>query len=65
MTRSNSKKIKKVWRRKYRGWIITHDPYGTLACYREAGNTLEWCYFGCSVDVIKMEIDKREALAND
>lgn len=50
----------KRWAIHYKGWCITHDPYGALACYREAGDTLEWCYFGCSVDVIKMAIDRRE-----
>ena len=54
----------KKWKTFYKGWCITHDPYGTLACYRMDGNTLEWCYFGCSVDVIKMAIDRREATAN-
>ena len=52
------------WSIKYRGWLITHDPYGTLACYRLDGSPLRWCYFGCSVDVIKRRIDEREYLAN-
>lgn len=55
----------KRWGIKYKGWLITHDPYGTLACYRLEGDALEWCYFGCSVDVIKMEIDRREWLAQE
>ena len=50
------------WRITYRGWRITHDPLGCLACYRLAGKEIRWCYFGCSVDVIKMEIDRRENL---
>ena len=53
---------KRAWGINYKGWRITHDPYGTLACYRLAGEGLEWCYFGCSVDVIKLAIDRREAL---
>lgn len=52
---------KRRWAINYKGWCITHDPYGTLACYRLDGDTLEWCYFGCSVDVIKFMIDRREA----
>ena len=54
--------MSKGWKLYYKGWVITHDPYGALACYRRAGVMLEWCYFGCSVDVIKMEIDRREML---
>ena len=56
---------KRRWERRYKGWVITHDPYGMLACYREEGPELRWCYFGCSVDVIKMEIDRREFLADE
>lgn len=54
---------KRRWTIKYKGWIITHDPYGALACYRMGDTPLCWCYFGCSVDVIKRQIDKREYLA--
>lgn len=55
---------KRRWSIKYKGWIITHDPYGTLACYRLEGEELRWCYLGCSVDVIKRRIDEREMIAN-
>lgn len=55
--------MNRKWKINYKGWVITHDPYGTLACYRRDGDALEWCYFGCSVDVIKMEIDRREYIA--
>ena len=58
------KNSKRRWAINYKGWIITHDPYGTLACYRSGYDApLHWCYFGCSVDVIKRQIDKREYLA--
>ena len=56
--------MKREWKIYYKGWVIKHDPYGALACYRLAGDDLEWCYFGSSVDVIKMEIDRREYLAS-
>lgn len=56
--------MRKTWKINYKGWVITHDPCGALACYRLDGDTLQRCYFGCSVDVIKMEIDRREYLAN-
>ena len=55
--------MKQKWKIHYKGWVITHDPFGALACYRSEGTELTWCYFGCSVDVIKMEIDRREYLA--
>lgn len=55
--------MNKTWKIRYHGWIITHDAYGTLACYREAGDSIIWCYFGCSLDVIKREIDLREYYA--
>lgn len=56
--------MKRTWRIRYKGWIITHDPLGTLACYRDDGSPIVWCYFGCSVDVIKLMIDRREHTAN-
>ena len=54
----------KVWHINYNGWRITHDPYGNLACYRIAGDVLEWCYFGDTLAEIKEEIDRREMLVN-
>lgn len=54
----------KNWKVRYNGWIITHDPMGKLACYREEGNTLEWCYFDNTMEEIKRKIDEREYLAN-
>ena len=48
------------WHINYKGWCITKDPYGTLACYRIEGSRLKWCYFGSSIDTIKLEIDRRE-----
>lgn len=51
------------WRITYRGWRITHDPLGHLACYRLGPEPLRWCYFGCTVDVIKLGINQREAIA--
>ena len=53
----------KNWKVRYNGWIITHDPMGKLACYREGGNVLEWCYFGSTMDEIKSKIDEREYIA--
>lgn len=50
------------WKIYYKGYVITHDPYGCLACYLMDGDSLEWCYFGCSVDVIKFEIDRRSLI---
>lgn len=47
------------WKIYYKGYVITHDSYGCLACYLMDGDSLEWCYFGASVDVIKFEIDRR------
>ena len=52
--------MSKAWKIRYKGWVITHDPYGELACYRDDGTSLVWCYFGSSVAVIKQEIDNRE-----
>ena len=48
------------WRITYRGWRITHDPLGRLACYRLSGRELRWCYFGNSLFLIKHNIDQRE-----
>lgn len=55
--------MKRRWSRVYKGWVITHDPLGTLACYRLDRSPPCWCYFGSSIDVIKREIDMREMLA--
>ncbi len=52
--------MKRVWKIKYKGWVITHDPYGRLVCYLEKGSELEWCYFGATIEAIKAEIDWRE-----
>ena len=54
----------KVWRRYYKGWVITHDAYGALCCYWLDGPELRYCYFGSSMDIIKAEIDRREYLAS-
>ena len=54
--------MSRPWRRYYRGWVITHDPHGILACYRGHGRILRWCYFGSSIDTIKLAIDRREDL---
>lgn len=50
----------RTWHINYKGWRITHDGYGKLACYRLEGDTLKWCYFGNTVADIKAEIDRRE-----
>ena len=52
----------KRWHINYKGWRITHDPLGKLACYWIEGGTLNWCYFGNSINSIKAEIDRREFL---
>lgn len=52
------------WKIRYNGWIITHDPMGKLACYRNDDSPLEWCYFGDNLAEIKDEIDRREYLVN-
>ena len=51
------------WRITYRGWRITHDPLGRLACYRLSGRELYWCYPGITVAAIKAAIDRREVYA--
>ena len=50
------------WMITYKGWRITHDPLGHLACYRLAGRELYWCYPASTVEGIKNEIDRREDL---
>ena len=52
------------WKIRYKGYIITHDSFGCLACYREDGSVLDWIYLGCSIDVIKFEIDRRVDISN-
>ena len=52
------------WSIKYKGWIITHDPYGFLACYMMDGYELTWCYFGNSLEEVKRRIDEREMISN-
>ena len=54
----------KTWHINYNGWRICHDPAGKLACYKLDGDTLEWCYFGDTLEDIKREIDKREYFAS-
>ena len=50
------------WHIRYKGWIITHDPLGQLACYRLGYDSpLVWCYFSDRVSGIKEEIDRRES----
>lgn len=51
--------MSKRWCRYYKGWVITHDPMGKLACYYLEGPGLYWCYFGDSVQEIKQGIDRR------
>lgn len=53
----------KNWKRHYNGWIITHDPMGMIACYRNDDSPLQWCYFGGTLAEIKREIDSRETVA--
>lgn len=48
------------WRTTYRGWRITHDPLGHLACYRLGQEPIRWCYFGNCMFLIKLNIDQRE-----
>lgn len=53
------------WSIKYKGWIITHDPYGTMACYKLGFDTpLQWCYFGNSLEEVKRRIDEIEMISN-
>ena len=49
----------KKWKIRYKGFIITYDPLGFLACYWEDGPVLDWLYLGSRIDVIKSEIDRR------
>ena len=51
--------MKRKWKIYYHGWVITHDPLGTLACYWDGDNTLNWCYFGTTLAAIKRMIDER------
>ena len=47
------------WKIVYNDWIITHDPNGILACYCTLTDSLEWCYFGDTLEEIKFAIDER------